>query len=312
MHGIYQVLESKRTHYQIGDNTNLFDFTYVENVAAAHLLAADKLCAPPSAFPTKEEVTFQPLKPLNLTSGERPVPSSRRRPIGPAVVEPPNAKELVEAFKAPDAILPEEHPVVRSRFDPFSPMALEAEPDSTHFRVDGEAFFITNGEPLYFWDFTRAVWHALDDPFTALPPPTVPGERSSQTNKYTVMSRGVGLALATLAESAAWVVGKEPAFTRFRVTHACCTKWHNIEKARRVLGYEPTVGVEEGIKRMVEVGCFCEYFQVIADVHVAIYSGGKPNMRRRRSSFVCLILLEYRSVDSCYLRAVFAARLHAV
>lgn len=259
MHGIYQVLETKRTHYQIGDNTNLFDFTYVENVAAAHLLAADKLSAPPSAFPTRRDVTIQPLKSINLTTGERPVPTSARRPIGPAVIEPPNAKELVGAFSSPDALFAEDHPVMRSRFDAFAPTSLGAEEGegddsvNTHYKVDGEAFFITNGEPLYFWDFTRAVWHALDDPFTALPPPPPPGQRPSPPNRYTVMSRTAGVVLATLAEGAAWVVGKEATFTRFRVTHSCCTKWHNIEKARRVLGYEPKVGMEEGVRRMVEV-----------------------------------------------------------
>lgn len=258
MHGIYQVLETKRTHYQIGDNTNLFDFTYVENVAAAHLLAADKLSAPPSSFPTLQDAAFQPLRPISLSTGERPIPTSEKRPLGPAEVDPPNAKEIVSAYNAPDAIMPEEHPIVRSRFDPYSPAALELETDvtpTTRLRVDGEVFFITNGEPLYFWDFTRAIWHALGDPFTALPPPPPLGHRPPPPNKYTVMPRSVGLVLAALAEAAAWVVGKEATFTRFRVTHACCTKWHNIEKARRVLGYEPHVGMEEGVKRMVEVGC---------------------------------------------------------
>jgi len=47
-------------------------------------------------------------------------------------------------------------------------------------------------------------------------------------------------------------MGKEPTFTRFKVTYSCTTRWHNIEKARRVLGYEPEVGLGEGIKRMVE------------------------------------------------------------
>jgi len=40
-------------------------------------------------------------------------------------------------------------------------------------------------------------------------------------------------------------------FTRFRVAFSCGVRWLNIEKARRVLGYEPQVGLEEGIKRMI-------------------------------------------------------------
>jgi hypothetical protein len=33
-------------------------------------------------------------------------------------------------------------------------------------------------------------------------------------------------------------------------------RYHNIEKARRVLGYEPLIGIEEGMKRTFDVrGC---------------------------------------------------------
>jgi hypothetical protein len=37
-------------------------------------------------------------------------------------------------------------------------------------------------------------------------------------------------------------VGKEAGFTRYRVGYSCATRYHNIEKARRVLGYVPEVG----------------------------------------------------------------------
>ena len=40
------MIKEGRTHFQIGDNINLFDFTYVSNVVEAHLLAADKLSDP--------------------------------------------------------------------------------------------------------------------------------------------------------------------------------------------------------------------------------------------------------------------------
>jgi sterol-4alpha-carboxylate 3-dehydrogenase (decarboxylating) len=71
-----------------------------------------------------------------------------------------------------------------------------------------------------------------------------------------VLPKTIGLAAASGAEWFGWLTGKEPTFTRFKVTFSCTTRWHNIEKARRVLGYEPEVGVEEGIKRMVEVGFY--------------------------------------------------------
>lgn len=37
------LIARNRTGMQIGDNTNLFDWTYIENAAYAHLLAADRL-----------------------------------------------------------------------------------------------------------------------------------------------------------------------------------------------------------------------------------------------------------------------------
>ncbi|EED78649.1 predicted protein [Postia placenta Mad-698-R] len=41
--GFMGALQAGRTGMQIGDNTNLFDFTYIPNAALAHLLAADRL-----------------------------------------------------------------------------------------------------------------------------------------------------------------------------------------------------------------------------------------------------------------------------
>lgn len=67
------------------------------------------------------------------------------------------------------------------------------------------------------------------------------------------MPKIVGMTLASGSEWFGWLMGKEPTFTKFKVTFSCATRWHNIEKARRILGYEPEVGVQEGVKRMVEV-----------------------------------------------------------
>lgn len=264
MTGLYQVYERGQTHYQIGDNTNLFDWTYVGNVARAHLLAADKLETPPPAPPLSELETLPPtaehvapltaaeenlvnypLPSISLTTGQHRIPTCKARPLGPYVTPPPNAAALEAAFAAPSA--PSNRPVVRTRFDAFSDHSLSRlklhHPDVSPLQVAGQAFFITNGEPCYFWDFPRAVWQQLDEYF--------PGHR--QSRGYTKLPKAVGMAAATGSEWAGWLTGKEPTFTRFKVTFSCATRWHNIEKARRVLGYEPQVGVAEGVKKMVEV-----------------------------------------------------------
>lgn len=232
MHGLMQVFYNKQTHFQIGDNTNLFDWTYVTNVAKAHLLAADRLSKPREDL---EELKTQPLQTIDLSTGVRRVPTSTARPIGPAVEPPINAGELEASFR--EEISYEPRPVVRTRFDQLNEAHIE-QVESDPYRVDGQVFFITNGEPTYFWDFMRAVWHEMGDPLD---------------RKIFRIPKSLGSVLATLAEGWSWLLGKEPTFTRFRVTFSCATRWHNIEKARLVLGYEPDVGVVEGVKKMCDV-----------------------------------------------------------
>ena len=140
------------------------------------------------------------------------------------------------------------HPIVRSRFDQFSDNALDVAPNSP-LHVAGQAFFITNGEPVYFWDFVRLIWLALD-------PPTAEGRARASKGAW-VIPRQFGMALGYLAETWAWLTGREAGFTRYRVSYSCAKRYHNIEKARRVLGYEPAVGLEEGVRRMVEVRVTC-------------------------------------------------------
>jgi sterol-4alpha-carboxylate 3-dehydrogenase (decarboxylating) len=36
------------------------------------------------------------------------------------------------------------------------------------------------------------------------------------------------------------------------VTFSCATRYYNVEKARRLLGYEPLVGMEEAVKRSAQ------------------------------------------------------------
>ncbi|EEB91483.1 hypothetical protein MPER_10147 [Moniliophthora perniciosa FA553] len=226
MAGLYRVFEDKKTHFQIGDNNRLFDWTYVGNVAHAHLLAADKEDTPPPAPPlgplkklpteppklTEAELDLltKPLSPIDLTIGRHRIPTSEARPLGPYVTPPPNAEKLVQAFEAPEG--PSNHPVVRTRFDQLSENSIARaklnDPEVHPLQVAGQAFFITNGEPCYFWDLPRIVW--------------VWG----------------------------WLSGKEPSLTRFKVTYSCVNRWHNIEKARRATNLKSVY--QQGIDKMFE------------------------------------------------------------
>lgn len=104
--------------------------------------------------------------------------------------------------------------------------------------VAGEAFFITNGEPLRFWDFSRAVWRAAGD----------------ETRPEEV--RTVSLTLALLyvwgLEWVCWFKGVVPPVTRQIVRFSNMHRWYVIDKATERLGWKPEVSQEEGIRRAVE------------------------------------------------------------
>ncbi|KAF2792234.1 hypothetical protein K505DRAFT_279201 [Melanomma pulvis-pyrius CBS 109.77] len=155
-------LRKGQSKFQVGSNDNLFDFTYVGNVAHGHVLAMQALLHTHSILPT---------------------------------------------------------------------IPLDTE------KVDGEAFFITNGQPVYFWDFARAVWHAGGD--------TLP------LSGVWHLGQDVAFAIGGALEWIFWVLGKTPNLTRQQVKYSTMTKYHSIEKARKRLGYEPIVDLDEGVKRGV-------------------------------------------------------------
>jgi sterol-4alpha-carboxylate 3-dehydrogenase (decarboxylating) len=160
------VYRNGQTGFQLGDNQNLFDFTYVENVAHGHLLAARALSA-------TSQLNIKPMD---------------------------------------------------------------------HERVDGEAFFITNDSPVYFWDFARMVWKACGS--------------TLGTEHVWVIGKDAGLALGGLLEWGFWLVGRTPKLTRRQVRYSSMTRYYDISKAKKLLGYAPIVGLQEGIERAV--GWFME------------------------------------------------------
>ncbi|KIJ55132.1 hypothetical protein M422DRAFT_73219 [Sphaerobolus stellatus SS14] len=224
-----------QTKVQIGSNENLTDWTYVGNVVKAHLLAHEKLANPDTR--TREEILSKPLPSVALSTGERRIPTSAARPVGPAMIRPDNADELEAAFTRPREL--EERAFVRSKFDPLNPTAIEKEPVDP-LRVDGQVFIITNGEPMYFWDFTHMFMLGFGAPVEHMDNP-----------KFT-FGKTVGWYLSWAAEVYCWLTNKPPTFTRTKVQYLCGTRYYNIEKARRVLGYEPDVGLKEGIEKTLE------------------------------------------------------------
>ena len=142
-------MANNQTRIQIGDNVNLFDWTYASNVVKAHLLTADKPLDPPLPI---ENVAASNLETISLTTGKYTIPSSGSRPPGPALEITPEIDKSYFNFK--EGAQPRAS--VREQIRPTQ-RNIELEP-SYPLQVAGQAFFITNGEPMYFWDFPRAVW----------------------------------------------------------------------------------------------------------------------------------------------------------
>lgn len=142
-----------QSKFQLGDNNNLFDWSYVGNVADAHVLAAQKLVDPAQA----------------------------------------------------DA-------------------------------VSGEVFFITNDAPTYFWTLARTVWKA-----------------DGHIDKYNiVLPKPVAVVAGYLLQFVSLLLKKEPGLTPFRVKVTCATRYHDISKAKAVLGYTPAVSLEDGIQHTLD------------------------------------------------------------
>jgi len=151
-----------RTNFQVGANDNLFDFTYVGNIAHAHLLAASLL----------------------LSTSK------------------------------------------------LSTMPLD------HEKVDGEAFIITNDTPVYFWDWPRMLWKAAG--------------HTEGTEKVWVISKEVGMPLASITQLVATITRRPSKFTPRGVKFSCMTRYYNITKAKQRLGYKPLVSLREGAERSVK------------------------------------------------------------
>lgn len=251
--GFFNTLAAGRTNFQLGGNDNLFDWTYVDNVSHAHILASDKLETPGYDVGLLSSIHLARTSGLEERAGDRKVPTSEDRPSVKGAKD--YARDLPSTLSASSR---EEtlnvRPVVRGKYDQFfyqvhpdvaspgSPLP-EVPLATDYLPIAGEAFFVTNGQPMPFWDFPRALWVQASPKYAA---EVVAGK------KPWVLSKDVGLFLAGWAETYGWLRGKEVQLNRFRVTFACTTRYYNIEKARRVLGYEPVVGMKEAISRSAQ------------------------------------------------------------
>lgn len=108
-------------------------------------------------------------------------------------------------------------------------------------RVDGEAFVITNDEPIPFWSFIRLVAATAGKPVT--------------DKEVRVVPVWLFYTIAVLAEWAVWLSSfgkREAAINRKMVKYLTMTRTFDITKAKQRLGYRPLFNNEQAVKRSVE------------------------------------------------------------
>jgi len=129
----------------------------------------------------------------------------------------PNVVDTVYVDNAADA-----HLAAADRLAPGAPCA-------------GKPYFITNGEPLPLAEIINGILGAA-----GLPP---------VTRRIPVP---MAVALGGLAELLYGVlrIRSEPPITRFVARQLSTSHWFDISAARRDLGYEPRVSIEEGLSRL--------------------------------------------------------------
>ena len=100
----------------------------------------------------------------------------------------------------------------------------------------GQAYFVTNGEPMPFWDFVKRVGSRLGLPPISFRVPYGPIYGIAAIAEWIDSLRGGG----TMRDDAG--------LTRFAIRYLVTHHYYSISRARRELGYSPAVSIEEGIE----------------------------------------------------------------
>jgi nucleoside-diphosphate-sugar epimerase len=104
-------------------------------------------------------------------------------------------------------------------------------------QIGGKPYFISSGTPVEIWSFINRLLAAAK---------VAPVERT--------INPRVALAAAWVFEKSHALLGRdgEPRMNRWIVRELTTSRWFDIGAAKRDLGYEPGVSVDEGLRRLGE------------------------------------------------------------
>jgi nucleoside-diphosphate-sugar epimerase len=131
-----------------------------------------------------------------------------------------NRKNLVDSTYIDNAA--HAHLLAAERLAPSSP-------------VSGKAYFISNGEPLPMADLIRRILSAAGIE------PVIP-----TLNSHLAYAAGTAMELTHKLLR----LKHEPLLTRFVARQLSTAHWYDISAAKRDLGYEPQVTIDEGMRRL--------------------------------------------------------------
>jgi nucleoside-diphosphate-sugar epimerase len=114
---------------------------------------------------------------------------------------------------------------------------LAAENLNSSATAAGNAYFISQGEPVNLWDW-------INDLFVQLGIEPVKKKIGFST-AYVIGTLMEGIYMWFSMEN-------EPRMTRFLAEQLAKSHWFTIDKARRDLGYEPRISTSEGLERVVQ------------------------------------------------------------
>jgi nucleoside-diphosphate-sugar epimerase len=114
---------------------------------------------------------------------------------------------------------------------------LAAEKLMVEKELSGRIYFISNGEPIYLWDMVNHILNAAGLP---------PVKKS--------IPKAVAYVIGAIMEGiyTGLRIRSEPKMTRFLANELSRSHWFDISAARKDLGYEPRVSMEEGLIRLKE------------------------------------------------------------
>ena len=116
-------------------------------------------------------------------------------------------------------------------------LAAEKALSSANPTAAGRAYFITNDEPVNLWNWVNELLTALGEP-----PPT---KRIS----LSAASR-IGAICETIWRL--FRIKGEPPMTRFIAAELAKDHWFDLTAAKRDLGYQPTVSMAQGTRKLIE------------------------------------------------------------